>query len=262
MAISEDDFNEIFDQCCIGIDLKNDTPIYRYVEDIEDKFTLVDPRRVERKSANTLNYYTLFIDNDPVWKDFPRRKFGVVSALNNSYFGNDFRVIPLNKYDDILKKYNIKPFINPKWGICPTFDIWSSIKKNYETIDKEYDMNADDILMFFYNIANTYDVELSQSDYNLFKKQLIDLSDIYNKYKSKLYGNYDNGNNDSIQPILNFMEKQNMNFFDLFQYIFDPKLNEFEIKSYEELKNMTGNNEIWTATPVIYLNMKHGEMFW
>jgi hypothetical protein len=256
-AISEEECAEIFEKCCIGVNIEDDAPIYRYIEDINDDFTLVDPRRVARFSANTANYYTLLLDNDPAWEDFPRRKHGVISSLHHSYFGDDFRVIPLTKYDDILKKYNIKPFSNPKWGVCPTVDIWSSIVKSIKimiselSIKGDISMNSDDVNYSLSSIASNFDEELSQNDFNELKEQLIYISNEYYRLSDDEIKLLELTKYDEI--ILNFMKKRNMNLFEVFQFIYDPEINGFEINTYNDLILKVNHHEIWTDTPVLYL---------
>jgi hypothetical protein len=258
-AISEKEYLEIFEKCCIGVNLENDAPIYRYVEDITDDFTLVDPRKVARVSANTWNYYTLLIDNDPAWEKYPRRKHGIISSLHNSYFGNDFRVIPLTKYDDILKKYNIKPFSNPKWGVCPTTDIWRSIDKSIKimlselSIKDDISITSDDLNYSLSNIASFFDEELSQNDFNEFKDQLIYISNEYYNLSDDEFLKEIDDLNEYDKIILNFMKKRNMNLFEVFQFIYDPEINGFEVNTYNELILKVENHEIWTDTPVLYL---------
>jgi hypothetical protein len=265
-AISEEEYLEIFEKCCIGVNIEDDAPIYRYIENINDDFTLVDPRKVTRVSANTKNYYTLLIDNDPIWEKYPKRKHGIVSSLHNSYFGNDFRVIPLTKYDDILKKYNIKPFSEPKWGVCPTTDIWMSIDKSIKIMISELSikddilMTSDDLNYSLSNIATNFDENLSQNDFNELKDQLIYISNEYYKLSDDEITLLDLSKFDKI--ILDFMKKRNMNLFEVFQFIYDPEINGFEINTYNELILKVEQHEIWTDTPVLYLMTLYGRNYW
>lgn len=41
-----------------------------------------------RKSANTYNYYTLLIDNDPAWSAYPPRSASVIASTNHDYARN------------------------------------------------------------------------------------------------------------------------------------------------------------------------------
>jgi len=250
--INEDKYNEIFNLCCSNVDLIKDTPIFR-ATGLEEDFYLIDPRKMERKSANTKNYYTLMIDNSEKWKEYPKRKHSVICALNDSYMGNEFRVIPLTKYNDILKDYEIDLFGGSKWGVCPEYDIWNSFSGLFANIFTDNDKLLDD---FNYDLSQLYteinNEPLNQLDFNIFKTQLQSIDSI------KVKNIIDNRENDVYSSMylsfFNFMSKMNFNLYDMMDYIFDPIKNGFELKTYNQLKsNHFHNNEVWTDTPVLYV---------
>jgi hypothetical protein len=61
---------------CKHIDLDNPT-IGRYCALLEDYY-LIDPKKHDRRSANTQNYYTYIIDNSKDWEDFPKRSKSLI----------------------------------------------------------------------------------------------------------------------------------------------------------------------------------------
>ncbi len=63
--------------------------IYRGM-DFRDSYYHIDPKTGTRISANTSNEYTLIMDNDPRWKEYPKTKDG------------------------------------SRYGVCPTDDLWQS----------------------------------------------------------------------------------------------------------------------------------------
>lgn len=67
-----------------------------------------------RQSANTSNFYTLWIDNSPLWKDFPKR--------SKSFIGSSSWRIS-SGYGDISLMI---PFDSAKIGVCPADDLWFS----------------------------------------------------------------------------------------------------------------------------------------
>jgi hypothetical protein len=68
----------------------------------------------ERMSQNTGNFYTIMINHDSKWKNYPRRQIICSSSLKSaSIFGTPFLLIP---------EYNTKI------GCCYTSDIWGSFK--------------------------------------------------------------------------------------------------------------------------------------
>lgn len=67
-----------------------------------------------RPSRNTLNYYTLFVDNSPMWAKFPPRSSSVICTTN---------------YDTAYaygRPYVILPEGDPAIGVAPTQDFWFS----------------------------------------------------------------------------------------------------------------------------------------
>lgn len=263
--ITEKDFKEIFDICCVGINLEEDIPIYRSLHDQLkfDGYYLIDPRKYKRQSANTSNYYTLIMDNEKEWKNFPKRKHGIISSLNSSYMDNEFRVVPLLQWDKILLKYNIKEFKNPKWGICSESDIWSSFNyiKEVGPLDADLFNNIlddiyDSLEKIFYGKNNDVIHSKDRQEYFLpndnfkkFKEELskitfrrITPSSLNDYYKTK------------VERLVKVMQKNNFNLYELAKFVYSPE--GFKVMTYEEIQencNEKQINEIWTDTPVLYL---------
>jgi hypothetical protein len=196
------------------------------------------------------------IDNSEKWKDYPKRKHSVICAVNESHVGNEYRVYPLTKYNDILKKYNIPYFEDSKWGVCPDYDIWESFYHNpfFEHVEDLSEMNR--IISQIY--TSTKYNKLEQYNYNIFKSQLesvnyedvqklIDMSSDMNPLSSE------------ILKILKYMIDNKLNLYEMFDYILDPVDNGFKVEIYSKLKNKYKftNNEVWTDTPVLYINNRY-----
>ena len=78
---------------------------------------LIDSRKFNRMSANTANFYTVWIDNSPEWKHFPKRSKGLICSTSHSTargYGATFTVIPSD--DSIV-------------GNCGASDFWHSFPK-------------------------------------------------------------------------------------------------------------------------------------
>lgn len=72
-----------------------------------------------RKSANTLNYYTLFINNHPMWEDYPEREVICSGGSGERAFAHFANYV-----------YYVFPFDRSKIGICPENDIWDSFEES------------------------------------------------------------------------------------------------------------------------------------
>jgi hypothetical protein len=115
--ISEDDAQDLL------YDLEHfngdDEPIFRgmKISESPDEIFIIDPKKHTRESAYTQNYYTLLIDNSPLWKDYPKRSKSLICSsieVDESY-GQSYRIIPLDKKSN--------------WGIAPENDLWFSFPK-------------------------------------------------------------------------------------------------------------------------------------
>jgi hypothetical protein len=93
----------------------NNNRIYRGSTSGEYAYAIVDPEQFERRSRNTLNYYTLIIDNSPYWSAYPKRSKSIVCSTNSTRASN---------YGGTT--YVVFPYDNCKIGICPGSDIWDT----------------------------------------------------------------------------------------------------------------------------------------
>jgi len=74
----------------------------------------IDPKTGTRESANTSNEYTLIMDNDPRWKDYPKRSKSLIcttSTRKTNHYGNTYMVFAKD---------------GSRYGVCPTDDLWQS----------------------------------------------------------------------------------------------------------------------------------------
>lgn len=101
------------------------TYIYRGIRSVGGPYLYTDPTKgPPRVSANTLNFYTLWIDNDPTWKDFPKRSRSLICS-------NDFQ--GASGYGRVFLVF---PYDNAKIGVCPSHDMWwSFMKSEVEDLD-------------------------------------------------------------------------------------------------------------------------------
>jgi hypothetical protein len=93
--------------------IKPENRIYRGMK-ATSNIIMFDGTKLNRKSANTENFYTLLLDILPEWKHWPSRSKSLICATSeeiSSDFGDIYYVIPLE---------------NQMVGICPDDDIWTS----------------------------------------------------------------------------------------------------------------------------------------
>ncbi len=185
-----------------------------------------DSRTEERKSANTLNYYTLLLDNVlPEWKEYPKRSrsFICTTELTKTYlYGNTYQVYPIG---------------DPLIGICPEADLWISFDC----------FNPRD---FGYLVVDLFKyLKLKPVDDLNGLLYLINLIDINWKLGSDeithIIGRYINLSYDEIVKFDSFI--------DLFRYIFNPTENDFQYKKLSELLPLRHDREIWFSGPAYFV---------
>lgn len=108
----------------------NRKAIYRGLnyEATGDAVVFFDPaaRATPRKSANTHNYYTLWIDNSAKWSNFPKRSYSLICSTS------------LATAEGYGESYVIIPTVDTTIGVCPQDDFWDSFHKplgNYQLND-------------------------------------------------------------------------------------------------------------------------------
>ena len=74
-------------------------------------------RVTDRKSSNTYNYYSLWMDNNPQWSSFPKRSKSLICSTD---------ILTADSYG---KPKIVVPLINCTIGICPEHDLWYSFAK-------------------------------------------------------------------------------------------------------------------------------------
>lgn len=176
---------------------------------VENDVLKLEPVK-DRRSANTKNYYTLWINHNEHWASFPTRS--VIASANHNYamvYGKVYVILPKNGTDI---------------AICPSNDFWASFDENYppnyinrvthilltntEIID--YDTNTYSELLEAFDKFDNLDSDV--------KRDLIDeytvLSSEYNKIilndgLRAFYERYYTNDDFSIQKISSYNEVNN-----------------------------------------------------
>lgn len=93
--------------------------IFKGIPGMKKEFFLYDSSTVERTSANTNNFYTLFMSKySPEWAKLPPRNKSVICSSSYEMargYGTPFQIFPFN---------------GTKIGVCPEDDLWMSFGKS------------------------------------------------------------------------------------------------------------------------------------
>lgn len=243
ILLSDEDTVKIILEKCKNFDINN-IKIHRefYFKNIEKTNYLIDPKKIERKSANTDNYYTYIIDNSKDWEKFPKRKNSLICSVSNN---GVWRVIP---------------FDNAKFGICPKSDLWNSFHK-LTNMDGYYLGLADFNILFkiLYKIIvgydlndNTKEIFFDNLDILSNKIKVVSIPDFSNHIKISEYGSRSIIQIEEIYKYLLRFDNMRVALEELF------KPDEFNISDYDSLKPNTWK-EVWTDSTCILIHRDNFE---
>lgn len=195
----------------------------------------IDPKSSTRTSQNTLNYYTLILDDIPAWSKYPKRSKSLIctntrrKAIN---YGTVYRVFP---YD------------NSNMGMASMPDIWDSFELfpsylklgmlNYALMDLFNIFNLDDDFRNMRQLADT----LQELEIELMNIEMED--EVWRD------DNYDLHNDLEDNSLFEFWRRSNEKpFYEWFLELFDPKKNNFIVTKdiAKVVKPQVSGNEVWT----------------
>jgi hypothetical protein len=214
----------------------------------EDDIVVFDPTHLVRRSANTINFYNLYLSEiDPNWKTWPPRNKSLICTFNKNdaaYYAKDkeniILIIPLNQ--------------NEKIGICPEEDFWLSFSKilnlfNFE--DKFYfTLNQfNEVMMNLITAILSFDeFEEKQTFYN--KEKLLN---VLTEMEEKI-----NSEGDDIEDFLQMKRDNRYILFKFFREngvlnglkkLFDPQANGFKLLKYKDITKeyINAKQECWVS---------------
>lgn len=215
----ESDYSEAFEQA------RNGNCIYKgmYLELDDQKAHQLSPIK-NRKSQNTSNYYTLWINNSVEWSQYPNRN--VICSTNVGTAGG---------YG--FQTYIVLPKNGTKIGICPKLDIWVSFKFLQ-------DISAEDMNIFFHDLfLLVYKKE--PSNYQELVKMLENVK-LDNKHLKSLIDEYD-----FDDQFLNILKNEGL--LKLFATLYSPE--GFDITSIKGLnRSKFSDREIWFDNEFIVID--------
>jgi len=198
------------------------------------EYLFIDPKSGKpRKSANSDNYYTLLVDNSPLWKKYPKRSESIIGTSSYRYATN---------YGEV---YEVFPYDNSKIGVAPQNDFWFSFSNGLGS------GNSLNFLNFkLKKLFNQYDVTIKDNNFNDFKKSL-DRLDV------ELRNDIDN------LSILDIVTKtwriKSESFIDNLNRILDPKPNHFEVvTNMNDIPHKGNERELWTDAKCVMIKSALG----
>lgn len=116
--ISDEEFLKLLkEKCSDALQNGKDTPIVRGMSGGEEA-VIIQGEAGGRESANTSNYYTIFLDHTLGPKGYPKRSKSIIcSNWRNRDYSNSFA----ENY-----VFAIIPYNGVKIGVCPDYDMWET----------------------------------------------------------------------------------------------------------------------------------------
>jgi len=246
--------------------INNPKTIYRVLEQQVSDFFISTP--IQRKSKDNKNFYTLIIDNDPRFSNFPKRSKSFICSLNEDSW--------IMRNRETLT-YNVIPVDNSNWGVLNTIDIYYSFDNKiikYTNNDSIYKSNLivklfnnmlDFIDEYNFNFSKTFLKNINDSDYHQmindikYNDKIIKQSFKTPQSLKKYLISIDWDKNDIFFLILYY--NWDKSFIDIFLDIISP--DNMQVMNYTELESIKRSKyinrghiskEIWTESTCLFVN--------
>jgi len=205
-------------------------------------YGIVRPSEHTRKSRNTLNYYTLMIDNFKSWNSFPKRSKSIICSTNEDYasgFANE------EVYQVFAKKGGV-------YGVCSGGDIWRSFK-SFEPYGVD---NANSMIEKLFkkalDIKGLFSKNLNVTTWSEFI-ELADICDSIDKGELQEFL-YNDVKTFFMFKIVYF--ETNIKFLNACEEAYLPKPNGFKIMTYGS-GSLPDDVEVWTDSDCLLVNNNH-----
>jgi hypothetical protein len=193
----------------------------------DDKLFMRDPMSFPepRRSKNTMNYYTEWVDNSPQWEKFPKRSRSLICSTN---------VTTARTYGNVAA---VVPIIDTKVGVCPQNDWWNSFRTT------SYDHNPDEINRFVHEVLKDNGVFLNGRTvtYDEFAPHLRS-ADV-EKHDASVF-------TEDLKDIA--IELGGL--VGLMDHVFDPAANGFKLTTWRQF-GVTRDHEIWLSAPCVMIKL-------
>jgi len=184
-----------------------------------------------RTSANSSNYYTLFLDNHPHFKHLPKRSKSLICSTNiNGAYGGS-----------VYAPYVVIPEDDAKIALCPTSDIWTSAKER-TSLSLNALNNVVTSYLIFSGVKRPDDDLLTWAQATNILEG-IEQTDLLKMLESKKSSN---SASLSVDRVLTLMNNEGLNtMFEVYEDILS-NIN-FEILGQSESVNTISVNEGWVS---------------
>lgn len=223
----------------------------------EEDVIVFDPTNLVRKSANTNNFYNLYISEiDPNWKNFPPRNKSLICSFNMkeaSTYSNSpenlAMIIPLN--------------LKEKIGICPKEDFWISfpkIVKAFHEVPLEFTLNQfNEVITKLITLVLSFDDFNTKETFSSKENLLNTLKELEQKIQTegdKLEQFIQENTNFHVCILFEHFKKYGV--LNGLKYLFDPDDNGFQVMEYKNIPKSYIDSEIecWVSSKCLIVRNK------
>lgn len=217
--------------------IANKQKIFRGMN-IDSKIGIFDTNLLNRTSANTYNYYTVWMDNNNKWKQYPKRSKSYVCTPDWGVargFGDIHLIIPED---------------GAKIGICSSHDLWDSFEFCLSRAGlTSLDRLMDDFNRMFKLILPSGFMSGAAANYSDLLKCLKAVTlEKLTRYNAE---NHKNSENNCTVKWAERLKKFNYDsLLDFMIDTFDPEENDFKVKSASNIGKLN-DVEIWVQGKVL-----------
>ena len=204
-----------------------------------------------RKSANTLNYYTLICDNSPQWAAYPKRSESFICS-NSKWTASSYGEV-----------YVAFPIDGTIIGQCPDSDMWFSFKLPDRMSLEDFANEINNILLLAHRLENPSPVNKKvKFEYNIrkltFDHNVNEFKDALNKAQQTFLTTKFTSQVLKYNPMLGDMIKANImsqkdGLWNLFSQWLDPAKNGFSRYPIEQYEIKRMNKELWFSAPAVFV---------
>lgn len=209
-------------------------PIFRGFGDVVPVLGLINTDKMNRVSANTHNYYTLWMDNYSAWGSYPKRSKSLICSTN------------YNTARGFSGSKSFPQFIIPKdsnkIGICSEDDLWLSFKR------------LDDI-----GTLNTFANQIHGLIKYSYDEAGLKEAKTYAGFIKLIKGiTRRNVDDERYFPLAKEMSTHKLkNLYEALEYLLDPNGNDFELVTASTMKHER-DNEVWVQGECATIDIMHG----
>jgi hypothetical protein len=219
--------------------------IYRGLSHTESKYRHKPQMQFgQRVSANTDNYYTLIVDHDPAWSDYPPRSASIIctNIMNVAGgYGTPYVVLPIG---------------DPQMGICSAVDYWQSFAR-VKKIGGGGHTDLSDLNLIIRRMVHQW-VHISNykpTDYNHLT-QVLDTVDEEIAAKNINWQDYLHSSTDwKMQEQAQLMLRTpSGSLLEKLQWLLNPDANNFRHAHLSAISELPGHHELWMHAGIYMIN--------